>query len=133
MKTKILIADDDIELADLLAATLRGDGYEVCIALQSEEFRELVFQFKPDLIILDIHYGDENGPDVYRRLLAEGLDRNIPVVFLSALISLSTPQAFPVTPGRKYAMRGKPFHYSELMHDIKCLLSAGQTSFGQSA
>ena len=126
-KIKILIVDDDTELAQMLAKTLALDGYEVCIANSAGEFRLQVFTMKPGLIILDIYLGNEDGPEVYKQLLNAGLDRNTPVIFLSALIPENPmPRSIPVTPGRKYAMHGKPFRYPNLVEDIRLLTGSHQ-------
>jgi DNA-binding response OmpR family regulator len=122
MKKRILLVDDDTEFAGLLSDNLKGDGYEVLQAPSVPEFREHALHAKPHLIILDILLGEHNGPEVYKQLLIEGLDRGTPVIFLSALIPVSSSHLFPVNRGRKYMMRAKPCHYSDLLNDIRLLL-----------
>src|SRR3954464_407071 len=86
MKMRILIVDDERGIFDALGSLLSQDGYEVSWASGVEEFRELAFKFRPHLIVLDIHIHDHNGTEIYKQLLKEGLDRKIPVLFLSGLL-----------------------------------------------
>lgn len=120
-KSKILIVDDDGETRELLSCLLTSEGYEIDEAGCADEFQKQAFAKKPDLIILDIMLGDKNGPLVYEKLLKEGLDSKIPVIFLSGLVEDHPPS--PAQEGRLFALRAKPFQLNELLNDISCLLS----------
>ena len=123
MKPCILVVDDDPEIFDILANVLQTEGFEVLWARDHKEFCQKALSRKPALIMLDIILGHENGPDVYKHLLAQGLlDRRIPVIFISSLIQ-NQPQ-FPLQPGRRYAMHPKPFQFDRLLTDIRALTSA---------
>ncbi|MBI3306790.1 MAG: response regulator [Candidatus Omnitrophica bacterium] len=122
MKGKILVVDDEWSIQELLKNVLSLSGFEVVIAANAAEFREQVFLSRPDVIILDIMLGDSDGTQVYKQLLAEGLDVNIPVIFLSALA-----QDRPSTPprsDRKYALIGKPFDPDELIRQLDHLVAS---------
>ena len=115
-KPRILVLDDEWPMQELLRNVLTLSGYEVDIAGNDKEFREHAFAQKPDLIILDLMLGNTDGSQVYNQLLAEGLDANIPVVFLSALAQ-DRPPVWP-RPDRKYSLIGKPFDPDELVRQL---------------
>jgi DNA-binding response OmpR family regulator len=120
MKMRILIVDDEPGIFDSLSHLLSEDGFEVAWAATAEEFRTLAFKFEPHLIVLDIHLRGHNGTEVHKQLLKEGLDRKLPVLFLSGL--LPDAPAMPLTPGRNYALHSKPFRYDDLLRDIQFLI-----------
>ena len=81
--TKVLIVDDEPDVAKYLAMILRANGYEPSVAHNAEDGHELVGELVPDLVCLDIMMPRESGISMYRKL-REGEDtRNIPVVFIS--------------------------------------------------
>lgn len=81
MGYKILIADDEAEIRDVLRLYLEKDGYEVTEAADGVEAMEKIWKEKPDLAILDIMMP---GLDGYRVLRNIREDNNIPVIMLSA-------------------------------------------------
>jgi DNA-binding response OmpR family regulator len=78
----ILLADDDVELANFLSKSLESEGYSVHTALNEssvlEELRRQNFQ----LIILDLNFGQTDGLKLLERLRRQGLET--PVIVLSA-------------------------------------------------
>jgi DNA-binding response OmpR family regulator len=122
MKARILIVDDHPPTREVLGQMLAHKGFEVSLAAGTEEFRAQAFAQPPDLVILDIMLGDHNGALFYETLLAEGLERRIPVIFISGLLQDRPPA--PGLPGRRYALRAKPFRFEDLMNDISTLLVA---------
>ncbi len=81
MGYKILIADDEAEIRDVLHLYLEKDGYEVVEAADGVEAMEKIKKEQPDLVILDIMMP---GLDGYRVLRNIREDNNIPVIMLSA-------------------------------------------------
>lgn len=81
MSYKILIADDEAEIRDLLRLYLEKDGYEIYEAADGMEALAILDREKPDLAILDIMMP---GPDGYRVLQNIRETNNIPVILLSA-------------------------------------------------
>ena len=122
MKAKILVVDDEKSMQELLKNVLTMSGFEVSIAGDDVEFKAEVKKEKPDVIILDLVLGDKDGSQVYQELLAQGLDRNIPVVFLSALAE-DRPATLP-RPDRKYSLVGKPFDPDVLVQNLQRMVSA---------
>lgn len=81
MEYKILIADDEAEIRDVLRLYLEKDGYEVVEATDGVEAMEKIQNENPDLVILDIMMP---GLDGYRVLRNIRENNNIPVIMLSA-------------------------------------------------
>ena len=81
MAYKILVADDEAEIRDVLRLYLEKDGYEVVEAADGMEALEVCKRAKPDLVILDIMMP---GIDGYRVLRNVRENSNIPVIMLSA-------------------------------------------------
>lgn len=81
MGYKILIADDEAEIRDVLHLYLEKDGYEVVEAADGVEAMEKIKKEQPDLAILDIMMP---GLDGYRVLRNIRESNNIPVIMLSA-------------------------------------------------
>lgn len=81
MRYKILIADDEAEIRDVLRLYLEKDGYKVTEAADGVEAMERLRKEKPDLAILDVMMP---GLDGYRVLRNIREDNNIPVIMLSA-------------------------------------------------
>jgi DNA-binding response OmpR family regulator len=67
---KVLIAEDELMIADLLEETLVANGYEVCgIARTVNEAVALAELHKPDLAVLDVRLArGDRGPEIVRRL-----------------------------------------------------------------
>ena len=81
MKYKVLIADDEEEIRNLLKLYLENEGYTVVEAKDGAEAVVLLQQEKPDLCILDIMMPNLDGYQVLRKLREES---NIPVMIISA-------------------------------------------------
>jgi DNA-binding response OmpR family regulator len=81
---KILIAEDERDIRELILFTLRYGGFDVTAVTNGEEAVEAARRENPDLILLDVRMPKLTGYDACRRLKADPLLRHIPVVFLSA-------------------------------------------------
>lgn len=79
--TKILVVDDEKEIADLLEIYLISDGYEVYKAYNAEEGLQLCEQYEMDLILLDIMMPGMDGLEMCRRIREIN---NVPIIILSA-------------------------------------------------
>ncbi len=82
--TKILIAEDERDIRDLITFTLRFAGYDVVAAANGEEAFERAVQEKPDLVLMDVRMPRMTGYEACKRMKAEDSTKDIPVVFLSA-------------------------------------------------
>ena len=80
---RVLVADDDEMLLELVSYTLEAHGYEVITAEDGEDALEKVGSFAPDLIVLDGIMPGMDGLEVLRRLRAAAAP-DTPVIMLSA-------------------------------------------------
>ncbi len=82
-KHTLLIVEDDLDVAEMLNAYFRVQGYNVLTAEWGEDGIKLATTAFPDLIILDIRLPDMEGFEVARRLRATTRTANIPIIFLT--------------------------------------------------
>lgn len=87
MKARILVVDDEPEVANSLAQVLNKEGYEVVIAGDDAEALYHYDEFEPDLIILDIRFGyDERmGFDILKEIRVLRRDKTISIIMLTGL------------------------------------------------
>jgi two-component system alkaline phosphatase synthesis response regulator PhoP len=81
---RVLIAEDEPDIRNLVVFSLQYAGYEVIEALNGEEAIKLAAREQPDLILLDVRMPKMNGYEACSVLKAQESTRKIPVVFLSA-------------------------------------------------
>lgn len=82
-KSKILIIEDDLDVAEMLNAYFRVQGYEVFTVNWGEDGVRSSQQDHPDLVILDIRLPDIDGYEVARRIRADRRTADIPIIFLT--------------------------------------------------
>ena len=81
---KILVAEDERDIRELIGFTLRFAGFEVVLAANGAEAVEKAPEEQPDLIILDVRMPRMTGYEACRHLKNDPATSTIPVVFLSA-------------------------------------------------
>jgi DNA-binding response OmpR family regulator len=82
-KSTILIVEDDLDIADMLNAYFRVQGYEVMTVNWGEDGVRACQTQAPDLVILDIRLPDIDGFEVARRLRSSRKTKEIPIIFLT--------------------------------------------------
>lgn len=82
-KSKILIIEDDVDVAEMLNAYFRVQGYEVFTVNWGEDGVRSCQTVHPDLVILDIRLPDIDGYEVARRLRADRRTADVPIIFLT--------------------------------------------------
>ena len=109
----ILIVDDTPANVRILSDALMQCGYEICSAMSGERALEIVQDFVPDLILLDVMMPEMDGYAVCKRLKATLETQDIPIMFLSAIDNAhDRVKAFQVG-GIDYIT--KPFHLKEVL------------------
>jgi len=97
MKNRILVVDDDPNIASLVCEALENQGYEVTFCTDAAQAVIQAEGMRVGLLILDImmpHFG--SGLDAYRNLRKSPyLPKNLPVIFLTALKSGQTSKLIP--------------------------------------
>jgi DNA-binding response OmpR family regulator len=84
-KCKILVADDDRHICEIIKKVISKLGYEVETVHEGQSVFEYVKENKPDLILLDIGFGSEpDGKEVCKKLKAAAKTKDVPVIMLTA-------------------------------------------------
>lgn len=81
---KILIIEDDQHIRELLIYNLEREKFEVITAVNGKRGVDLIYQEKPNLIILDLMIPELNGIEVCQKVKADPLVKHIPLIILSA-------------------------------------------------
>lgn len=81
---KILIAEDDNDIRELIVLTLQFNGFDVTSVKDGAAAVEVAMSDRFDLILLDVRMPKMTGYDACRRLKEEASTRDVPVMFLSA-------------------------------------------------
>ena len=82
--TTILVAEDERDIRELIAFSLRYGGFEVEEAVNGIEAIEKARKLRPDLIIMDVRMPKKTGYEACQELKESNETKDIPIVFLSA-------------------------------------------------
>ena len=118
---KILIAEDERDIRDLVAFTLRFAGHQVVAAINGEEAIQLASTERPDLILMDVRMPRMTGYDACRAMKANPRLQPIPVVFLSAKGQENEIQTGLDAGAEEYLL--KPFAPDQLTDRVKAILA----------
>ncbi len=119
--TKILIAEDERDIRDLITFTLRFANYDVVAASNGEEAVTLARQEVPDLILMDVRMPRMTGYEACALIKAEPNLKDIPIIFLSAKGQDSEVQAGLQAGAVEYLL--KPFAPDQLTARIQAILA----------
>lgn len=119
--TKILIAEDEPDIRDLVAFTLRFAGYEVVTGSNGEEAVKMAKQEEPDLILLDVRMPKLTGYDACKQIKEIPSLKDIPVVFLSAKGQENEIQSGMEAGAEEYLL--KPFAPDQLTDRVRSILA----------
>lgn len=125
MTSRILIADDNEEIREILNILLSNEGYDIVEAKDGNEVIEK-FDNSIDLVILDIMMPHMNG---YQTCLKLRKTSNVPILFLTAK-GLDSDKTLGFSSGADDYL-SKPFSYSELTARVKALLRRWQVYKGK--
>src|SRR5437762_7574719 len=87
---KVLIADDEPDILEILKYNLVGEGYQVVTAKDGDDAIEKAKRFQPDLLVLDIMMPKKNGVEVCEILRSQPSFKNSLIIFLTAVNDEST-------------------------------------------
>jgi two-component system response regulator MprA len=114
---RVLVVEDDEEIAQVLQRSLRLDGYEVRLAADGEAALDAAAAYRPDLVILDLGLPRLDGMEVARRLRAAG---DVPILMLTARDALEARVEGLDAGADDYLI--KPFERQELLARLRALL-----------
>ncbi len=83
---RILVADDDEDILNLVALMLEREGYDVVRARDGAEAVEVAFAARPDLLVLDVMMPKQDGFAVIRALRDETATETTPILLLTASV-----------------------------------------------
>lgn len=121
---KILVAEDERDIRDLIVFTLTYGKHQVVAVSNGEEVLENTRREQPDLILLDVRMPRMTGYEACRRLKADPTLRHIPVIFLSAKGQEAEVQTGLEAGAAEYIL--KPFSPDQLNKRIMEILKKGQ-------
>lgn len=119
MPKRILIAEDDEEIAEFLTAAFESSGYAVTHTAHGGRLPELVGKVRPDLLVLDVLLPGLDGYSLQLQLAQDESTKNLPVIVTTALpASRSLFTKFP----QVRLFLEKPFDTNLLLAKVKEIL-----------
>jgi CheY-like chemotaxis protein len=115
---RVLVVDDEANIAELVATALRYEGFEVRTAADGASALAAVRDLAPDLVVLDVMLPDADGFDLQARIRADG--QHVPVLFLTARDAIED-RVRGLTLGADDYMT-KPFSLEELVARVHAVL-----------
>ena len=84
MKKKVLVAEDDKAILEVVKIILENEGYHILSTDNEETVHSLIAEHMPDMILLDIWLAGEDGGKIARNIKGKDATKNIPIVMISA-------------------------------------------------
>ncbi|HEX8052015.1 MAG TPA: response regulator transcription factor [Thermoleophilaceae bacterium] len=116
-KPRVLVVEDDGDIADVLRRSLRLEGYDVRVAGDGVVALDEASVFEPDAVVLDLGLPRLDGVEVCRRLRADG---DVPILMLTARDGVDARVAGLDSGADDYLV--KPFERQELLARLRALL-----------
>ncbi|MEJ5240560.1 MAG: response regulator [Anaerolineales bacterium] len=121
MPEKILIVDDDADTLRLVGLMLQRQGYEVVAASNGPQALQKAEEEEPDLILLDVMMPGMDGYEVARRLRANPITANTPILMFTAKSQIDDKLVGFESGADDYLT--KPTHPAELQAHVRALLA----------
>jgi diguanylate cyclase (GGDEF)-like protein len=123
-RARVLVVDDDVDIAGFVEMNLSMEGFEVVVAYDGESALEIIAARQPDLVILDLMMPGLDGAEVTRRLRADALTSALPIIMLTAK-GQTVDKVMGLTAGvDDYVV--KPFDTLELVARVRSTLRRNQ-------
>ena len=126
MSARILLVDDEPDLAQMVSVRLKAAGYEVSTAYDGQEALEKVKESRPDLMILDLMLPKLDGYKVCRLLKFDERTRGIPILIFTARAQVEDVTLATECGADAYLT--KPFEAKVLLAKLQELLAAAGKS-----
>jgi len=120
LHNKILIADDDTDMLELLTVMLEGEGYTVLKAENGLQAVEMARKELPALVMLDIHMPVMDGLKACKEIKSDKVTRTVPVVMLTVEGSINEIQQ-AISYGAKTYIT-KPSSKAEILKVVKSII-----------
>ena len=127
MTRRILIVEDQADVAQLIDVVLKGEGYAVAIAKDGAQGLMLARDWHPDLILMDIMLPGVDGGALIERLRQEPETSDLPIIAMSASRTLRDRTAEL----QADALLSKPFDVDALLVQVSFLLNRERSESDQ--
>ncbi len=123
--SRILVADDEAPIANVVARKLSGAGFDVVVAMDGAEALDRALEHPPDLLVTDLQMPGLSGLELCARL-AEEIEGGVPAILLTAKGFELGPDTTRDLPVRR--IMTKPFSPRELLAAVREELATGASS-----
>lgn len=115
MSKKILVAEDDRSILEVVKIILEQENYQTFFADKEEGIYKNIKENKPDLILLDIWLGGSNGGKIAKTIKSNKETKHIPVIMISA--NNETEKITKESGANDFLL--KPFNIDDLLQKVK--------------
>ena len=119
---RIVVVDDDAQLAELMQEFLTDEGYDVRVCSQGDQAFAVVKSSMPDLIILDVRMAEVGGLGVLYLLSTDPQTSRIPVLMCTAVSASEMQPWEEVLDQKGVPVLFKPFELAQLAAQVKAML-----------
>jgi DNA-binding response OmpR family regulator len=121
---RILCVDDDESLLAFLDFAFKKEGYETKLISRTEGILDVVKDWQPDVILLDMAIGEACGLDIARDLHTAGMTYDTPIIFITANLNEDIRYSAFLVGAMDFIT--KPFTMGELVARVNPLTSIGK-------
>jgi len=114
MTKKVLIVDDDVDLLDMTCLVLEKDGHQVTILENPTKILQVVKDFEPSVILIDLWMPEVQGDEAIKILKNDKSTQDIPVILFSAY-----PKLKDIATNLDVSYLSKPFDLHELRERVR--------------
>jgi two-component system OmpR family response regulator len=115
---RVLVVDDEPSITDTIATALSYEGFQIATAADGRSALDLIADFRPDLVVLDVMLPDVDGMSIARRLRSDGVDT--PILFVTARDAPSDRVEGLTAGADDYVT--KPFTLAEVIARVRAIL-----------
>jgi two-component system alkaline phosphatase synthesis response regulator PhoP len=103
--TKIAIIEDDQAISQMYRMKFEAEGFDVQLASDGKRGVDMVKDFKPDIILLDIQMPEMNGDETLAKIRATDWGKTIPVIILTNLGEEESPKSLATLGVKSYIVK----------------------------
>jgi two-component system response regulator VicR len=119
---RVVIVEDDPEMIELVKLILSKDGFKVSGAGNGHDGLNLIQEFVPQVVLLDLMMPDMDGWEVYQSMKANDVMKNIPVIIITAKAqSIDKVLGLHIAKVDDYIT--KPFSPTELLNSVRKVMT----------
>ncbi len=120
MTSRILVVDDDTALAEMIGIVLRTEGFETAFCADGARAVDAWREERPDLILLDVVMPKMDGIEACRRIRAQALTKDIPIIMVTTRSEAANIEASYKNGCNDFV--NKPLNNAELLAKVRSFL-----------